>query len=128
MNKRDKKYFSELVQKPWWNYAKIAAAVFLYLSGCEQLKTSPKHSVPLTLVFFGILMHYTATDLIDNKLYKTNKNFKLSLAAKISMFMVLIIAAALYYFYDFSILYVILADAFSVTVYFVITYLTNKNK
>lgn len=126
MNRRDKKYFNELMQKPWWNPAKIAAAVFLYLSGCSQLKTASKLSVPISVIFFGIIMHFTITDLIDNKLYKKNKNFKLSMLAKVIMYLILIILAALYYFNNFSIIYVLLGDLLSVVAYYIITVLSNK--
>ncbi len=127
MNKRDKIFFNEITKKPWWNLAKIAAAIFLYLSGCLQLKIGKQLTVAASVVFFGIIMHYTVTDYIDNKLYKKNKNFKPILLAKAIMYLILIIAATLYYFNNFSLIYVLLTDIFSVAVYFIITFLSNKN-
>jgi len=142
MNKKEKMKYKVTMQKPWWNYVTLIAAILLFNSGCYQLNITDDLTLPISVIFFSIILHSPCLRyfnekhlllIINNKSNKEisneqNRNIKEKshLIATIIMYVNLISIAVLYNFNYFSFIYVFLYDIFSIVMYSIVSMVIYK--
>jgi len=142
MNKKEMKKYRVTMQKPWWNYVILTAAILLFNSGCYQLNSTDDLTLPISVIFFSIILHspclryfsekhlFTIINMKSNDKISNeeNKNIKEKshLVANIIMFIILTLIAILYNLNYFSLIYVLLYDIFSIVIYCIISIMIYK--
>lgn len=65
MNKRQVQL---LKKKPWWNYALLLAAIFLYTEACSLLYQNKQLTVQIPVIIFSMILHGASLKNLNMKL------------------------------------------------------------
>lgn len=132
----NKKNLKEMQQKSWWNYALLAAGIFVYTQGCSILKSNLEFAIPV--IIFGLLMHSNSLKKIIYNLFLKEKNSsantdkyelsyeKSSFIAKIIMYVLLGMFAFFSYGNPLHIYYNLIIDIAVVVIYGMVSILGYK--
>lgn len=118
MNSNRKK-LKEMQQKSWWNYALLAAGIFVFTQGSSILARSPEYAVPA--VFFSLFMHSSALSGLSKKFFKAEP----SKAVTTAMLAALIVLAAVSYLKEISLLLILMLNIAAAILYLTIAALQN---
>lgn len=116
------KKMKELKQKPWFNYALLAVAVYVFSQGNAILRSSTEIALPVILISF--ILHARSVGNITEKILKIKSNS----VANTAMLVALFIISAFCYFYELKLPYIILLDFASIAVYAAAAFVCNKLK
>ncbi|WP_312699827.1 hypothetical protein [Sedimentibacter sp.] len=111
----------ERLQKSWWSYALLAAAIFVYTQGCSLLKTNMGYSLPLIILSF--IMHLRSVSDLARKILK----IKESKNANIAMLIALIAVAVVCYLRELGIIYILLLNLAAIFVYVITAAIFSKH-
>lgn len=118
MNSNRKK-LKEMQQKSWWNYALLAAGIFVFTQGCSILARSPEYAVPA--VFFSLFMHSSALSGLSKKFF----NAEPSKMVNTAMLAALVVLAAVSYLKEISLLLILMLNIAAAILYLAIAALQN---
>lgn len=116
------KKIEELQQKPWFNYALLAVAMFLFTQSNSIIKTSMGTAVPLIIISF--ILHSRSVSHLVKKIFKIRSNS----VASIAMLFVLSVISVICYFNELNLLYIVLLDFAAIAAYVIIAAIFNKLK
>jgi len=110
-----KKKLKEMQQKKWWNYAMLAAGIFLFTQGCSILSSSTELAAPV--VFFSLFMHNSSMKDLGQRLLKTEPVN----ASSIAMILALVIIAVICYLTKLNLLYIFMFNLAAIAIYIIVS-------
>ncbi|MDW5300189.1 MAG: hypothetical protein SA378_08645 [Sedimentibacter sp.] len=115
----------EMQKKKWWNYAMLAAGIFLFTHACSILSTNIQFAAPVLI--FSLFMHSSSMKDLGQRLLKTEP-VKIS---NIAMLLSLVIIAVICYFSKLSLLNIFMLNLAAIAIYIILSAicfkLFNKN-
>lgn len=117
----NKKKLKEMQQKKWWNYAMLAAAIFLFTQGCSILSNNIEFATPA--IFFSLFMHNSSMKDLGQRLLKAEPIN----ASSIAMILALIVIAVISYFTKLNLLNIFMCNLGAIALYVIISAINLKS-
>jgi len=110
-----RKKLKEMQKKKWWNYAMLAAGIFLFTQGCSILSNSTE--IATSAILFSLFMHSSSMKDLGQRLLKTEPVN----ASSIAMILALVIIAVICYFTKLNLLYIFIFNLAAIAIYIIVS-------